>query len=246
MASALVIGSTGKTGSHILSTLLSLPPSQVSSVQTISRRLPPQASEKSSSTTTKLNAHIEKDTSKWESLIPSLSPIPQIVYSALATTRGDAGGFDKQYLIDHDLNVDLAKKVKEAGVQTYVLISAGGADATSVFGYQKMKGETERDIQALEFQHTVFVRPGLITGRREGSRPAETALKWIADGLGYVSGGLLKDGWAQDGDVIGRAAVRAGLKAQRGEYKDKVHIVQMKEILELGRQPLTELEKSTL
>lgn len=106
-----------------------------------------------------------------------------------------------------------------------------------------MKGDIERDILALDFPHTVILKPGLIGGRREESRPAEAALRWFADKAGAVSGGLLKDSWTQDADVIARAAVRAGLKAQKGELPGKSTILQGKDIMELGRQPLTEEER---
>lgn len=102
-----------------------------------------------------------------------------------------------------------------------------------------MKGEIERDVLALEFDHTVILRPGLIGGRREESRPAEAVIRWIADAMGKISGGLLKDFWTQDADVIGRAAVRVGLRAQRGELAGKRTILSGKDILELGRAEIT-------
>lgn len=258
MASILVLGSTGMTGSHILSTLLSLPSSQVSSITTISRRPPSQTFNASgASASPKVATHVEKDTTKWESLVAtanngsataSMSPSApaQILFSALATTRGAAGGFDKQYTLEHDLNVTLAKAARSHATgptSTYVLISAASASVDSRFGYSRMKGEIERDILALEFPHTVILRPGLIGGRREESRPAEAAIRWIADGLGWISGGKLKDFWTQDADVIGRAAVRAGLRAQRGELTGSSTILAGNDIMELGRHPLTDEER---
>jgi uncharacterized protein YbjT (DUF2867 family) len=255
MASTLVLGSTGMTGSHILSTLLLLPSSQVSSITTISRRPPPQtANAASSPASPKVITHVEKDTTKWESLVAASSDSsqgessapPQILFSALATTRAAAGGFDKQYVLEHDLNITLAKAARShatAPTSTYVLISSSSASVDARFPYVRMKGEIERDILALDFAHTVILRPGLIGGQREESRPAEAAIRYVADSLGWVSGGKLKDFWAQDADVIGRAAVRAGLRAQKGELTGKTTMLYGKEIMELGKHPLTEEEK---
>lgn len=229
------------TGSHILLTLLALPQSQVSSIATVSRR-PPQINGEANGP--KLDAQVDKDTSKWVEFVSKSSS--QIMFSALATTRAAAGGFDKQYVLEHDLNIDLAKAARsrtDSPVSTYVLISSSSASPSSSFPYVRMKGEIERDILALDFPHTVILRPGLIGGRREESRPTEATIRWIADGMGAVSGGLLKDFWAQDADVIGRAAVRAAFKAQRGEYPGKSTILHGKEIMELGKNPLTEEEK---
>ena len=86
---------------------------------------------------------MEKDTTKWAQHILSHSPAPQIFFSALATSRAAAGGFDNQYSLEHDLNVELAKAAKEAGSKVYVLISSATSNKDSRFGYVRMKGEIE-------------------------------------------------------------------------------------------------------
>lgn len=63
----------------------------------------------------------------------------------------------------------------------------------------------------------------------------EAALAGIARLMGGVSGGLLMDFWAQDVDVIAKAAVGAGLKCLKGEVKEKMWLVDQKEILKLGK-----------
>src|SRR5205085_11373345 len=121
----------------------------------------------------------------------------------------------------HDLNVELARAAKEAGSKVYVLISAATSNKNSRFGYVRMKGEIEEDITALEFEHTVIVQPGLISGRREESRPMEAVMRHVAGFAGMISSHYLKDWWAQDADVIAKAAVSAGLKALNGEAPSK-------------------------
>lgn len=157
------------------------------------------------------------------------------MFSGLATTRADAGGFDNQRKIDYDLNLELAKAAKEAGVETYVLISAAGADSTSFFAYVKMKGELENGIKALNFKHTVFVKPGFIAGDRTNRHVgiAENAFKWVAKGLGSVNA-TLKNVWAQDGDTIAKAAVRAGEICVSGEREEGVWEMGQGEIVKLG------------
>jgi hypothetical protein len=104
-----------------------------------------------------------------------------------------------------------------------------------------MKLELEAAIKDLKFDNTVIVKPGLVVGSRSDSRPAEAMLRSLARGLGRISGGWLKDGWAQDADVIARAAVKAGERAEldlagRKEGEVKVWEVSMKEIMLLGRE----------
>lgn len=93
-----------------------------------------------------------------------------------------------------------------------MLISSAGVSTTSMFPYGRMKAELEEAVKALEFPHTVILKPGLLVGERRDSRPAEAVLRGVARVAGMVGGGLLKDFWAQDADVIGRAAVSAGLR----------------------------------
>ncbi|OBT44038.1 hypothetical protein VE00_05629 [Pseudogymnoascus sp. WSF 3629] len=224
MASTVVIGSTGLVGSHILSTLLQLP--AISSVRTFTRRAPKD-------TGAKLNATVE-DSAKWAAGISAITPPPDIFFSGLGTTRGQAGGFDNQRKIDYDLNLEAAQAAKKAGVKVYVLISTGGANANSMMGYPKMKGELEEAVKALGFEKTVILRPGLILGGRDHLRVAEYAIQGVARVFGAVSGGWLSDGWAQDADVIAKAAVSGGLKALAGEGPASLTIGQS-EILRLGR-----------
>ena len=125
-------------------------------------------------------------------------------------------------------------------MKTYVLISgglgSGGTESSNAF--VRLKAEVENGVKELGFDHTVIVKPGLIVGDRKESRPIETVFRMAARVLGMVSGGRLKNGWAQDADVIARAAVRAGLKANEVEVsKLKVWEVDQKGILSLGRAP---------
>lgn len=160
--------------------------------------------------------------------------MPSIFISALGTTRAQAGSFAAQREIDYDLNLALAKKAKEAGTKTYVLVSSGGANSSSMMGgYMKMKGELEDAVTALGFERTVIMRPGLIVGTREDSRPPEAALRKLANLMGSISGGALKDFWAQDAEVIARAAVSAALQAEQRE--EKVWIVGQSDVVRLGR-----------
>jgi len=228
MTTALILGCTGLVGSHILSTLRTSAP-QFSSIDIIARRSPPAAPEAA----VPVKELIEKDTSKWVPHVSSLSPAPSVLFCALATTRAAAGSFENQYKLEHDLNIELAKAAKQAGTKTYVLISAAGADLHSFFAYPRMKAELEEHVKEIGFDHTIIVRPGLITGNRQESRPGEAAFRFIAGAMGHVHHSL-KDSWAQDADTIAKAAVFAATKVEKGEVKDKVWIVGQKDIMRLG------------
>ncbi|KAL1986568.1 hypothetical protein VTN96DRAFT_6146 [Rasamsonia emersonii] len=232
MANISLIGSTGMVGSHILSTLLGHP--SVARVDSISRRTPPIAA---SAPQAKLTTFVDGDTSRWAAQVAALAPPPSIFMSALGTTRAAAGGFENQYKLDHDLNLELARAARDAGARVYVLISSSGANPSSVIPYSRMKGELEEAVKGLGFEHTVILRPGLIAGQREESRPAEAVFRFVAGVAGKVHSSL-KNGWAQDADVIARAAVSAGLKALDGDVpagSEKVWVLHGADIIRLGQ-----------
>ncbi|KAG0646027.1 fmp52 [Hyphodiscus hymeniophilus] len=225
MTSTAVVGSTGLVGSQILTTLLALP--SIVSIHSITRRDPV-------STSHKLHPIVSSDSSSWPGAFSAMTPTPSIFFSALGTTRGAAGGVENQRKIDHDLNLALAQAAKAAGVKVYVLISSSGASAASSMAYPKMKGELEDGVSALGFDHTIILRPGLIVGSREESRPAEAVVRKIAGFAGMLGHGF-KDFWAQDAEIIAKAAVAGGLMALEGKVEEKVLILAQSDIVRLGR-----------
>ena len=182
----------------------------------------------------KLKPLLAKDSASWPSQYPTGA---DIFMSGLGTTRAAAGGFENQRKIDYDLNLELAKAAKEAGTKSYVLISSAGSSSSSSFGYPKMKGQLEDAVKALDFEHCIILRPGLIVGVRETQHhgAAEVVLRKMANAAGSVSGDRLKDFWAQDADVIAKAAVRAGLDCIEGKEKEKFRILTQADIVRLGR-----------
>lgn len=227
------IRSNPPQGSHILNSLIANP--SVTRVDTISRRTPPVAS---GAPPAKLTNFVSTDTATWASQLSSLTPTPSVFISAFATTKAAAGGFENQYKIEHGLNVELAKAARDAGTKVYVLISSSGANKDSNIAYTRMKGEIEEEIKALGFERMVILRPGLISGTREESRPLEAGIRFVAHWAGKVHSGL-KDGWAQDANVIGNAAVVAGLKALEGDVpagSEKVWTLFGSDIMQYGKE----------
>jgi hypothetical protein len=60
-------------------------------------------------------------------------------------------------------------------------------------------------------------------------------IRHLASFAGMISSHYLKDWWAQDADVIAKAAVSAGLKAVSGEAPSKVWQLKGPDIIRLGR-----------
>lgn len=164
----------------------------------------------------KLNHIQSSETSSWPQTYPRDA---QVFYSGLGTTRALAGGFENQHKIDYDLNLELAKAAKAAGTKVYVLISAGGANSSSLLPYVKMKGQLEDAVQELGFDHTIIVRPGLIIGARQESqtRLAELAFQKIAGAANAINY-RLQDFWAQDAEVSVYSSVEKATNKMTGHW----------------------------
>jgi uncharacterized protein YbjT (DUF2867 family) len=189
-------------------------------------------------TSPKLQTIESKESEKWPSIFPTGA---SAFFSSLGTTRATAGGVEAQRKIDHDLNLELAKAAQAAGVDTYVLISSSGASATSSVPYTKMKGQLEDEVSKLGFKHVVIIRPGLIVGDRQESRPAEAVVRGLANFLTKIGGNRMTDSWAQDADVIARAAVNAAHQCIDGSRKEEgVWMVYQADVVRLGRTEWTE------
>ena len=104
----------------------------------------------------------------------------------LGTTMKVAGTRQAFRRVDHDYPLAVARLALAAGTRTYVLNSAAGANAASRFFYNRVKGELERDLEALGFASLTHVRPGLIGGERAEARAGEGAALRILRVLGPV------------------------------------------------------------
>ncbi|KAI0514981.1 NAD(P)-binding protein [Xylaria bambusicola] len=228
-SNACVIGCTGLVGHQILKTLLNIDACET--VSTISRRAPKTES------SPKLDAAIETDTAKWASRFAALSPIPQTVYSALGTTRAQAGGIQNQWKIDHDLNVELAKAAHAAGTQTFVFVSSAGTRGllSNVAPYSKMKIGVEDTIKSLGFKQAIILRPGFLMGERDVTHTGGPLLETVFRGMKRYLGQGAQDTFAQEDEVVARAAVKAAILASEGKAPSDYWVLEQRDIVRLGR-----------
>ncbi|QHN05632.1 NAD-dependent epimerase/dehydratase family protein [Granulicella sp. WH15] len=95
------------------------------------------------------------------------------VFIALGSTTKRTPDKREYYQVDHDYPVLAARLAREGGAHSVFLVSSVGANAASKTFYIRTKGETERDILALNFEHTRIFRPSMIMGHRSENRPLE-------------------------------------------------------------------------
>lgn len=108
-------------------------------------------------------------------------------FCCLGTTKKKTPNLDKYFEIEHDYPVKLAQLALENGVSQYHFVSSIGADKNSSTNYTKFKGQTEDDLQQLNFKTLHIYRPSFLTGARKEFRLIER----MAIGLMYVVNPLL-------------------------------------------------------
>lgn len=94
------------------------------------------------------------------------------VYCCLGTTISSAGSEQAFARVDHDFVVALGQWAKRIGARRMAVVSALGANAGGRIFYNRVKGETERDLRALGLPLTI-VRPSLLAGSRNEFRLGE-------------------------------------------------------------------------
>ena len=93
---------------------------------------------------------------------------------ALGTTWAKAGKDEAAFrAVDQDLVLACGRAAKAAGIRQMIAVSSVGADPMAKNFYLKVKGETEQALGKLGLTRLDVLRPGLLRGLREESRPAE-------------------------------------------------------------------------
>ncbi|NUO48041.1 MAG: NAD(P)H-binding protein [Polyangiaceae bacterium] len=107
--------------------------------------------------------------------LDKLAPFPVCddVFSCLGTTIKKAGSKEAFYAVDHDAVIAVGKAARAAGAKQMLHVSSLGADAGSMIFYNRVKGETERDVAAIGFDAAVAFQPSIIDGERAESRTGE-------------------------------------------------------------------------
>ena len=147
---ALIIGATGATGKDLLLQLLA--DDTYTEVHCFVRK-PMSISHP------KLHAHVVNfDTPEvWADLLHG-----DVAFSCLGTTLAVAGSKEAQWRVDYDYQYAFAQQCKANGVPTFVLVSAAGAIAQSKLFYNRMKGQLEDAVKALDFPRLLIFQPSIL------------------------------------------------------------------------------------
>lgn len=99
--------------------------------------------------------------------------IGDVLFSALGTTKHEAGSKKNQYFVDYDYQLEFTKMESDNRVDAYSLVSSFGANENSIFFYPKIKGALELAIKKLPFKKIQIFQPPLLLRQTHLIRASE-------------------------------------------------------------------------
>lgn len=127
-----------------------------------------------------------------------------VFVSCLGTTIKVAGSQMAFRMVDYDYVLALGRIAEGVGANSFIVVSAIGADPNSAIFYSSVKGQMERDVRRLNIPRIEFVRPSLLLGEREERRPGEKLAQRLSPLLNPLLVGPLRKYRAVEADDVAR------------------------------------------
>lgn len=205
MQTALVAGATGLVGKELINELIS--DKRFVKVVVLSRRVLAVSHPK-------LEVRIidfdQLPTLKLEDKI-------DVCFCCLGTTQKKAG-VEGRHKVDCQYVVDLAELCKRQNIPSFLVVSAQGANSQSGISYSRSKGQMEDAVKALELGATYFIRPALISGKRDEYRFGEKNAFYLNMLIVPILIGKLRKFRPVSGTKIARCMVALSQKNQKGSF----------------------------
>ena len=97
-------------------------------------------------------------------------------YFCIGTTKQNSPDKDEYRRVELDLPKQIAQITKSNSVNSFVFVSSGYADPNSSGDYLKFKGLVEEELKRLSFNKLGIMRPSFLIGDRKEKRVVELSL----------------------------------------------------------------------
>ena len=94
-------------------------------------------------------------------------------FFCIGTTKKNTPDKDEYRRIEYDIPVEIAKIAKSNSINSFFYVSSGFADSKSSGAYLKNKGQVEEELIKLNFSILGIMRPSFLVGNRKEKRPGE-------------------------------------------------------------------------
>lgn len=172
---ALIVGATGLVGKELVRLLLTR--DYYHKITVLARR---ELNIKDN----RLKVLILEDFGAMDTLKDQLNA--EDVYCLLGTTIKQAGSKEAFERIDLEYPLQLAKLAKTfPDFQQYLVVTAAGSNADSPLFYNRVKGQLEEQLRALDLPALKIFRPSLLIGQRDHFRLGEEIAKVFTSILAF-------------------------------------------------------------
>ncbi len=161
MKTALIFGSSGLIGNHLLNIILQN--NNYNRVKLFVRSV----SEKNDS---KIEI-IETDFANLAKHKDSIAG--DDCFFCIGTTHKDTPDKREYRRIEYDIPINVAQIAKSNSINSFVYVSSMGANPNSSGSYLKNKGQTEEELKKMNFPKLALIRPSILLGNRKTFRLGE-------------------------------------------------------------------------
>ena len=140
------------------------------------------------------------------------------VFCCLGTTLKKAGSRAAFEKVDYQMVIDLARAAHAKGAKQFLVVSAAGTAEHSPSFYSRVKAKMERDVAAVGYAAVHVVRPSLLLGARDESRPAEKISQMIMPLFNPLLIGKMKKYRAVSGEDVAEALLQLARRETRGVH----------------------------
>ncbi len=219
MKTALIIGSSGLTGTHLLKSLLE---------STIYDKVISFSYRDTKMNHPKLVKHkVDFDKpSEFCHLVKG-----DDFFCTIGTTIKKAGSKEAFKKVDFTYPKQFAQCAMDNGVSQFLIISSMGADSSSSNFYSKTKGQVEDFLKKSTFETVAIMQPSLLLGDREEFRLAERVGGAVMSAFSFLFVGPLAKYKAIKAETLANAMFKIAQNKSKGYA-----IYQSDELQELGRE----------
>ncbi|MBO9733234.1 MAG: oxidoreductase [Chitinophaga sp.] len=201
---AIVLGATGLTGTHLVAALLQDP--SFSKVKVLVRQPWAHARPRLES--------IIVDFEDTENLAAALQG--DVLFCCIGTTIKKAGSQEKFRAVDYGIPVKCARIAHEQGVSQLAIMSSISANPNSRNFYLRTKGEMEAAVEAIGFQSLYIFRPSILIGPRKEFRLGEWIGRWLFQLFYFLLQGRWKKYRGIKAATVANAMIAATKQANTG------------------------------
>ena len=161
MKTALIFGSSGLVGSHLIDLITQ--DNNYSKIKLYVRSEPKKVNSKFEI--------IKVDFNKLEDYKDSING--DDCFFCIGTTRKNTPDKNEYIKVEYNLPVSVAKIAKLNSVNNFIYISSLGANPNATSLYLKNKGKAEEELVKLNFTNLSILRPSILVGNRKENRLGE-------------------------------------------------------------------------